>query len=211
MNDDITPIDPVDVEEPVAPEEPVVEEDPIVPVEPIEPEDPEVIIEPEFLDQFTDTQKVRYTELAEMFRTSINDYDAEKNILAGKKLDLKDTEVYRYFKRAMADINKGAPPTDYTIFTFPKKHHGLLIDAAFIFYCIANGVLQLRNQLDYNNAGLTVALFNKTGGYQQWASYMMQMYSMDKKEFKRSVIVDSPGAGFVGVGSEFGYYAGWWD
>jgi hypothetical protein len=73
---------------------------------------------------------------------------------------------------------------------------------------MAEGILQLRNQVDYSDSGLTVAMFNKTGMYQGWVGFLLQTYLSDKKAVKSAVIPKSANSGFVGIGTEFGY-DGW--
>ena len=143
------------------------------------------------------------------FKTEIYDFEADKNVLDDNKEVTNCIHMYRYFKRAVSDLNSGSPVTDYTILDFPDK--GLLVDGAVIFYLISNGLLQLRNQLDYNDSGLTIALFNKTGLYQGWLQMFLNMYLSNKKSFKDDVIARQANSGFQGVGSEFGWYNGWYD
>lgn len=147
-------------------------------------------------------------ELINQFRTSLHDYDAEFNILNGKNLEFKDEEVMRYLLRGLSDLNKGSPATNYTLFNFPREYRGLLVDGGVIFSLIGKGLLNLRNQVNYNDSGLSVNLFDKTGGFQSWGQFLIRMYMEDKKDFKTSVIPNSFGSGFAGIGSEFGY-PGW--
>ena len=157
----------------------------------------------------TPEEQVIYDELKEDFKTTIKDYDESKNILLGKKEEFTDTEVKRYFERAIKDINKGSPNTRFTIFNLPKENRGLLIDGAVVFTLIGNGILQLRNQISYSDAGLSVGLFDKSSGYQQWAMNLVQMYQMDKREFKAGIIPKSENSGFVGIHSDFYYDMPW--
>lgn len=145
--------------------------------------------------------------LFDSFRTEVNDADAELNILNGQKIENSNQRILKYFQRAIRDINSGAPITQYKIKDFPDE--GLLIEGAVIFYLISQGILQTRNQLDYNDGGLAIGLFNKTGQYQSWAQFLLQSYIQNKATFKRGELARSINAGFVGIGSEFGYLTGW--
>ena len=160
----------------------------------------------DIFDGLSDTQASKLREYIGLFRTTIFDYDKEKNILLGEKLEFLDSEVYRFLKRATKDINSGAPRTKYTMFEIDDDD--LLIDGAVIFSLIGKGLLQLRNQLSYSDGGLSVDMFNKTSGYSEWARMFLQMYMIDKQTFKASIIPNSYNAGFSSVGSEFGYYFG---
>ena len=97
-------------------------------------------------------------------------------------------------------MNNGIPRTNYTVEEFPDD--SLLVTGAMIQSFIAEGILQLRNQTDYSDAGLSVSMFNKTTGYQGWAGFLVQTYMQDKREFKRGVIARS-GGGFIGIRSQF--------
>lgn len=149
------------------------------------------------------------SQMFEDFKTEIYDYEASKNVLDGNKEVTDVKSMDRYFKRALRDLNSGVPISNYKILNFPDK--GLLVEGAVIFFLISNGLLQLRNQMDYNDAGLSIALFNKTGQYQNWAQMMYSMYSQNKAQFKQTELTRLPNAGFQGVASEFMLYNGWED
>ncbi len=160
---------------------------------------------------FTDEEeRIKMVSLFDDFRTEIYDCCPEKNILDDKKNVADARHVHRYFKRAVRDLNAGSPITNYTLVNFPDT--GLLVEGAVVFFLIANGLLQLRNQLNYNDAGLTINMFDKSAMYQSWVQMLYSMYLQGKKSFKNSEITRSYGAGFYGIGSEFGLMAGdWWD
>lgn len=140
-------------------------------------------------------------DLIERLRGMISDDDPTKNILNGKQQMYNDTKLLFFINRAIKDINKTHPTTNYTIATFPENDDELIVQGAVIQSLIAEGILQLRNQLDYNDAGLALSMFNKTGGYQGWAGFLLQTYMNDKMEFKRGVIPNSFGAGFYAIRS----------
>lgn len=169
-----------------------------------------ITIDDDFFDRYTDPdQQMKAVRLFEMFRTEVYDFMGEKNVLDKQQIENTNAMVNRFFQRAIRDLNSGTPISRYTMFDFPDE--GLLIDGAVVFYLIANGLLQLRNQLDYNDSGLSIAMFNKTGLYQSWAQFFLSSYFSAKNEFKRGEIVRSPDNGIVGIASEFGYYQGWGD
>jgi len=157
-------------------------------------------------DQYEDPYlKAKMINLFDSFRTTIKDYDAGHNILNGKQLEFSDPEVLRYLDRGLQDINKGSPPSNYKYMDFPDMNLGLLIDAAFVWSLVGLGILQLRNNIEYSDSGLSVNMFNKSPQYQGWLGTFLQLYIMDKKEFKKSILVNASNAGFFGLGSEFGY------
>ncbi len=142
-------------------------------------------------------------DLIDSFRTQIYDFEAQLNILDGKQLRYNDRMIVRFLLEGIKDLNRGAPKTNYTMFNFPDKE--LVAKAAVVVALIGEGILQLRNQVDYSDSGFSVAMFNKTGGYQGWAGFILQQYLNDKREFKAGVIPSSRNSGFVGIASEFGW------
>lgn len=166
------------------------------------------IIDEEFFERYSDeAEREKMINLFDAFRTEINDANAELNILNGQEIENSNLRILKYFQRAIRDLNSGTPITKYQIKDFPDE--GLLIDGAVIFYLIANGILQMRNQLDYNDGGLAIGMFNKTGQYQSWAQFLLQTYQQNKMSFKQGELARSYNAGFLGIGSEFGYLTGW--
>lgn len=139
-------------------------------------------------------------------RVLLSDDDPEKNILNGKEEVYTDSKLLYFLRQALRDINRTSPITSYTLEDIPDPQ--LVVDGGMIYSLIAEGILQLRNSLNYNDAGLSIAMFDKTGGYQAWAGFLLQTYMNNKLEFKRSVLPSSFGAGFVGVRSQFS--RDWW-
>ena len=118
-------------------------------------------------------------------------------------------KIIRLLNRAMADINGGQPLTHFTIWQFAESWDDtLIVDGAVVFAMISEGILQLRNQVDFSDSGLTIGMFNKTQLYQGWVSFLLQHYFQAKADLKAAVVAKNQPSMFVGIGSEFGYY--WW-
>lgn len=155
---------------------------------------------------YTQEEKQILQDMIVNFRARMADDDPQKNLLNKKTQQYSDDRIIGYFKMALSDLNGGAPITNYTIFTlYQRNESDLIVSGAMIFALIAEGILQIRNQMDYSDSGLSIGLFNKTGAYQGWAGFFIQQYISDKREFKSSIIPRSSNSGFVGVSSEFGY------
>lgn len=154
-------------------------------------------------------EREKMASLFDDFRTEIYDCCPEKNILDDKEHVADARHIHRYFKRAIRDLNTGTPITNYTIINFPDP--GLLVEGAVVFFLIANGLLQLRNQLNYNDAGLTISMFDKSAMYQSWVQMLYNMYLQGKQSFKQTEVTRGYGSGFCGISSEFGLMAGDWD
>jgi hypothetical protein len=155
---------------------------------------------------YTTDQKAALVDYIELFRGCIADDDPEKNILNGKMKQYTDDRVVFFLNRALKDLNSGTPRCNYSLFNFPDDD--LLVSGAIVFALMAEGLLQLRNQVNFNDSGLSINMFDKTGQYQGWVSFLLQAYLQDKAEFKAGVIPTSYNSGFLGIGSEFGY-DGW--
>ena len=132
--------------------------------------------------------------LVERLRLRIYDTDPLLNILDGK-LDFTDEQLQGYIIEALYDINEAEPQTRYKLDRFPKT--SLLLDGAMIFLLQSKGLLHLRNQISYSDAGFSVNLDDKSGNYAQWMAQLASSYAMKLKEFKRAQVprfrgVDSP-------------------
>lgn len=156
---------------------------------------------------YTNEQKLILEKLIEAFRLTIGDDEAEKNILNKKMNAYSDDKIIRLLNRTMSDINGGQPKTNFSIWDFAQYWDDtLIVDGAVVFAMMAEGMLQLRNQVDFSDSGLSIGMFNKTQLYQGWGSFLLQTYIQAKADLKAAVIAKSQPSMFVGIGSEFGYY-----
>lgn len=135
------------------------------------------------------------TRLIERFRNRILDHEPLENILKGD-FEFTDKQIEGFIIEALYDINEAEPRrAQFALERFPKT--ALLLDGAMVMMLQARGLLHLRNQISYNDAGLSVNLDDKAGYYAQWMSQIKSSYLHDRKEFKRSIIprfrgIDSP-------------------
>lgn len=162
---------------------------------------------------YTEAEKAAYKSLIDDFRLGIGDDIPEDNILFGKLHQYSDNQIIAMINRAMRDCNCGYPKSNLNIVKFYKENANLLILGATVFSLIREGIFQLRNQIDFNDSGLSIAMFNKTQLYQSWYGALAQQYMQEKQDYKDSIIPSSEGAGFIGISSEFGYrnqYDGMW-
>lgn len=159
---------------------------------------------------YTDYQKAILQSLIEMFRLSVCDDNPDKNILNKKANEYTDERIIALLNRAMHDINGGQPLTNYNIFDFATQwDNTLIVDGAIVFALIGEGILQLRNQVNFNDSGLSIGLFDKTQLYQGWAGMLLQQYAQAKQEFKAAVTAKLQPSMFVGISSEFSYNYPW--
>jgi len=155
---------------------------------------------------YTPEEKVILAQYIDVFRLKMADDDPEKNVLNKKASQYLDNTIVKLIYSSLNDINSGFPKTNFSLVEFNNTiDDDLLVDGAMVFALIREGLLQLRNQIDFSDSGLSIAMFNKTGLYQGWANFLLQEYVASKKDIKRAVLPMSFNAGFVGISSEFGY------
>lgn len=133
------------------------------------------------------------------FRGKILDNDPMLNVLNNNQQEYTDEQIAGWIEEAWYMINEAAPPTRYSLEQFPRT--ALLLDGAMMMMLEARGLLHLRNQISYSDAGFSVNVDDKSGAYAQWLSNKASLFLSELKTFKRS----RP-PGFVGVASPLS----WW-
>lgn len=123
--------------------------------------------------------------LVQRLRNRIMDTDPLQNILKGD-LEFKDGSLEGFIMESYYDINEAEPQTHFTLAAFPKT--SLLLQGALIFLLRGRGLLHLRNQVSYSDAGFSVNLDDKSGAYAQWMANEATIYFNERKEFKRAQI-----------------------
>ena len=159
----------------------------------------------EISGNYTEEEKIVYKDLIDDFRLAIADDIPEKNVTIGKIYQYTDNQIVALMERALRDLNCGYPKSNKTIVEMYNANSNLLIMGAIIFSLLREGIFQLRNQIDFNDSGLSIAMFNKTTLYQSWYGTLLNQYLQEKQNYKDSIIPSSPNAGFIGIMSEFGY------
>jgi hypothetical protein len=133
------------------------------------------------------------------FRGKILDNDPMLNVLNNNQLEFTDEQIAGWVEEAWYMINEAAPPSRYSLEQFPRT--SLLLDGAMMMMLEARGLLHLRNQISYSDAGFSVNVDDKSGMYAQWLTNKATLFLSELKAFKRS---RSPG--FIGVNSPLS----WW-
>lgn len=156
--------------------------------------------------QYTSEEIEIYKQIIDDVRLRVADDDPDLNVLNNKIQQYNDNIIIQLANMVLRDLNSGIPRTRYTI---PQMWNtidpGLLIDGIVVFSLLREGILQLRNQIDFNDSGLSISMFNKTGIYQSWYGMMLQDYLRKKADLKAAAIPRSANSGFLGIGTEFGY------
>lgn len=143
------------------------------------------------------SKDVTMKRLVERFRYRILDLDPLENLLKGD-LEFSDDRIEHFITEALYDINEAEPRgKQYPLQRFPKT--SLLLDGAIIQMLRGRGLLHLRNQVSYSDAGFSVNVDDKSGYYAQWISQFYGQYLQERREFKSTMVPS-----FRGVGSPYG-------
>jgi len=98
----------------------------------------------------------------------------------------KDSDLMLYSEMALDDYNLSPPliaPVRYE--TFPNN--GLLILGTICYSLLSNGILQIRNNLQYQDGGVSVQVWDKGPAYIGNAQFLSQMWETKKHALKRSI------------------------
>jgi len=147
-----------------------------------------------------------------VFRESVRKYlrdMAPFNTLLSDK-ETPDDILDMCIEMALSDFNTTAPViSNYSVQNFPSFI--ILVYGTVIQVLMSAGVLQSRNDLDYNAAGVSVRVSDKAGQYQQWIANFQQQYEVKKTNLK---IFMNAEMAWGGVDSEYGLISGnidgWW-
>lgn len=137
-------------------------------------------------------------KMIERLRVKLDDVDASLNILDGK-LAFENPRLEGFIRESLDKTNDEPPRTTYGIGNFPNL--SLLVQGAFVHALKARAILHLRNQVNYNDAGLSVGIEDKHQMYLQIAQIEEQEYQRMLRNFKATQIPS-----IVGIDSPFGWY-----
>lgn len=127
--------------------------------------------------------------------------DGARNLLDGKQELYSDAQLQLYVNLGLMDLQTTPPfETGFTIDQFPEP---LVVLAGLVEVLKSEGLLQARNQLTYNDAGLSVGLYDKSMLFQSWFVQAKTQYEMAKAMWKAAWIARHPSSGFVGISSPF--------
>jgi hypothetical protein len=156
-----------------------------------------------------DDIKAIYISLIEDFRSRVRDDIPKDNILYEKAYRYKDRQIMKFIDNAIKDINSYSTiKTQFDLIYYNSIDANMLLEGAIVMMLRGEGILQTANQIDYNDSGLSIGMYNKGPQYQSWWGNILVSYELSKKNFKDGVIARSPNAGFVGIASEYSYRFG---
>lgn len=114
-----------------------------------------------------------------------------------------DDELDMYLYMALGFLNSIPPPIgNYTMDTFP--HPALLIHQATIECLISNSIVMARNDLTYNNGGVTVKI-SDGDRYLKMLQTLYRMTDLEIQIFKNNKIAININGAWGSVSSPYGY------
>jgi len=142
------------------------------------------------------------TEYRTYLRNYIKDHEALNRLLKFVE-ENTDDELDMYIYMALGFLNSIPPPVgQYTIDAFP--HPALLIHQATIECLISNSIVMARNDLTYNNGGVTVKI-SDGDRYLKMLQTLYRMTDMEISAFKSNKIAINIAGGWGNVSSPYGY------
>lgn len=145
----------------------------------------------------------------ENYRNSLRAYikDSElKNILLRYTKENTDDELDLYVGMAIGFLNAIPPPIyEFTYATFPIP--SLLVHQAAIECLISNGILHARNELTYNNGGITVKIWD-SDRYLKFIQILQRTADLEIQMLSKIKISANINAAFGGVYSPYAWMHG---
>jgi len=146
-----------------------------------------------------------YENYVNSLRNYIKDSEL-KNILLKYTKENTDDELGMYVQMAMGFVASIPPPViNFTYGTFPIP--SLLVHQAAIECMISNGILAARNELTYNNGGITVKIHDSQR-YLQFIQILMRMTDFEIQNLTKMKIAINLDSAFGGVYSPYSYLHG---
>lgn len=129
-----------------------------------------------------------------------------KNILLKYQVENTPEELTMYVQMAMGFLNS-VPPfiAEYSYETFPIP--SLLIHQAAIECLISNGICHARNELSYNNGGITVKIHDSER-YIKYIQILARMTDLEISNYTKLKISINLNQGWGGVYSPYAYMYG---
>jgi len=145
------------------------------------------------------------TEYVEKLRAFLKDKE-ELNRLLEFREENSELDLSLYLDMAMAELNSMAPVVGfYSYEGFPIPQ--LVILLATVHCLISNNILNARNDLQYNNGGITVK-FQDGNKYLPQIQLLLSMMESLKKNFYQMKLSVNIARGFGGCPSPYAYITG---
>jgi len=110
---------------------------------------------------------------------------------------------------ALDDFNNSPPHIGvFTVSNFPYR--SLLLRGSVIAVLESVGLLQMRNQMQYSDGGITVSVSDKAPMIMQWISMLQSTYETKKMNYKMSMNIQNALQG-DGIMTDYYFLGGYYD
>lgn len=151
----------------------------------------------------SELSRERFSKAMKYLRMFLQD-TPELNRLT-RDYELNDEKLRFCIDMAISDFNSTMPPTPArSIETYPSLY--LLMHGSAVNALKMSGILQSRNELNYQSGGSSFVRSNKTSLYQSWISMFINDYEVKKKQMK---MANNISRGYGGVHSEYDFIGMW--
>jgi hypothetical protein len=134
-----------------------------------------------------------------MIRLYLRDFPELNRLISGE--ETSDRMIAWSVVDTLDDFNSSPPFIgSYGLRNFPST--SLLREGAVIRVLESVGLLQLRNQMNYSDGGITVSISDKSQFLMQWITMLRGSYEQKKTRIKASINVEMAFSG-SGVFSEY--------
>lgn len=151
----------------------------------------------------TELARERFNKAMKYLRMFLQDTPELNRLIRDQ--ELSDEKLRFCIDMAISDFNSTMPPTPAkTIENYPSLY--LLMHGSAINALKMSGMLQSRNELNYQTGGSSFVRSNKTNLYQGWLSLFINDYETKKSQMKLANNVER---GYGGVHSEYLFVGRW--
>jgi hypothetical protein len=144
------------------------------------------------------------SRLVEEVSDFLQDYPAF-NVLT-RKPEFPPTLIKLAIQMMVDSFNRVNYRTRYTKESFPDFTKDIQLYGTIFHLLNSAAALQTRNHLPYNDAGLSVAQFSKSGEYLALANHFKSMFDKEALALKYEMNLEG---GWGGVASEYSFYGGY--
>lgn len=147
--------------------------------------------------QLLDANNPRVKTFLGRVRSWMKDFAHKNRLIPGEEAD--DKSLLVYLEMALDDFNNATQPrTGFSLDDFPS--YAILVWGTVIQALTGETLLQIRNRLNYTDAGLTIGTSDKAGDMASVIHSLTAMYEQKKQDLKVSLNADGA---FGGVPSEY--------
>jgi hypothetical protein len=149
-------------------------------------------------------QGIELERLVRDVREFIQD-DPRLNVLI-RKLEFGDALIKLAVRMMVDEFNHINWRSNFEFRTFPPHTTDIQLYGTIFHLMNSGAILQTRNHLPYNDAGLSVAQFAKSGEYTALANQFGHQFKQSALNLKYQMNLEM---GWGGVSSEYAYYGGY--